>query len=707
MAFGRLSRRRQQDAIIGSSQVLHSPEGSVDTNVKRSRPDEDWQSTAWQYYEAVPQVWFGVNYVANALRRVRLVPARVSHDGSAPQILEPGDEGFTTANDVLNTIRDDDGGHGDIIHDMAVQLSVPGEGVLVSYRELDPTTKERSGEELWEVVSADEVKVDKIVGGDRYSLVDPDQRGGDIVLDYAGRFWRRSPKRRNRADSAMKAVLDDCETLIVLNHYIRSAARAKHNAGIMAVPSELTVHLPESMQMQMQSEVAKGTDPLIEAITRYVTTSIANESDPANVAPAILRGKADLLEKLRVIDLSRPFDTVALRLRQDAIRQIAAGLDMPAEVMLGIGSLNHWSAWQVTDDAYKAHLEPLTQLIVGAITDLVYRPALLPDDIICWYDPSALISHPHRVSSIFAAFDRGVIGRVAVRRYLGYAESDAPLPEEIEARSESTPDETPSDDPPPADETEQLPPEEDEIAASSLAMLASAELQQLGIDLQGIDQRLIRTLEDEIQALVERHEDGEMTSVELQHEIERLFEENAEVAAGAALSTIRQYAEDDIDAGLLQQDQTSNIAIAAAILGAAAIGAASRSAAPMDEGELPAMQTRVPTQTIREAVVSAGGGPMSGAPSTVGGIATGADVESELVRIGIRVSQWQWVYGDSARVTPFQSHLDLDGIVFSEWDDERLAVRSSDAWIGASHYYPGDHLYCQCDFVPVLSTDQE
>ena len=127
----------------------------------------------------------------------------------------------------------------------------------------------------------------------------------------------------------------------------------------------------------------------------------------------------------------------------------------------------------------------------------------------------------------------------------------------------------------------------------------------------------------------------------------------------------------------------------------------------------------VPSGVVREAVARAGGGGGATVESLIapnapglaavvesgptGGVATGQTVMSLWARHGMVVGGWEWVYGDSER--SFEAHLDLDGVQFANWTDAVLIVRPEDSWLGITHYRPGDHAGCRCDFV-ALSVDE-
>ncbi|MGL4808213.1 MAG: hypothetical protein ACRC4O_05670, partial [Giesbergeria sp.] len=58
---------------------------------------------------------------------------------------------------------------------------------------------------------------------------------------------------------------------------------------------------------------------------------------------------------------------------------------------------------------------------------------------------------------------------------------------------------------------------------------------------------------------------------------------------------------------------------------------------------------------------------------------------------------YEWEYGLTPMSRQFDPHKRLDGYRFAEWTDARLVPEPRYAWVG-SHYTPGDHEGCQCDY---------
>jgi uncharacterized protein with gpF-like domain len=69
---------------------------------------------------------------------------------------------------------------------------------------------------------------------------------------------------------------------------------------------------------------------------------------------------------------------------------------------------------------------------------------------------------------------------------------------------------------------------------------------------------------------------------------------------------------------------------------------------------------------------------------------------------GIETDQKIWLYGYDEPRRTFNGHLQMDGLVFSKWDDPGLAIAPQDAWLRRTHYAPSDHWGCSCIVAPYI-----
>lgn len=174
---------------------------------------------------------------------------------------------------------------------------------------------------------------------------------------------------------------------------------------------------------------------------------------------------------------------------------------------------------------------------------------------------------------------------------------------------------------------------------------------------------------------------------------------------------IDDYGLDDDEAVGLESRQDDGRAAAVVVLTAAVVAEAVRrlyqptlpaTPDPARLGQLGAQG--VPSNVLRGALQTAGGGQAAAGPPTAspgatpGLVATGPDVRESAKRVGLIEAGFIWSYGDAMRET-FEPHFALDGKEFGGWEDPRLA--NPDAWPPVPFFFPGDHEFCRCSAVPV------
>jgi hypothetical protein len=169
-------------------------------------------------------------------------------------------------------------------------------------------------------------------------------------------------------------------------------------------------------------------------------TAIQNPGTASAVVPIPLVGPADALAAVKHVDFTLKIDEKIIEKRDSAIKRLATKLDMPAEVLLGMGDVNHWSAWQLEEGALKTHIAPVAELICDALTRGYLQPRLEasgedPAQWVVWYDMSELALRPDRSGNAKDAYDRLEISGAALRRELGFDEDDAPEDDELKAQA--------------------------------------------------------------------------------------------------------------------------------------------------------------------------------------------------------------------------------------------------------------------------------
>lgn len=441
---------RPAQALTAAARRLDLTDRNALRKVTGGRP-LPWQRKAWDWYDELGEIRFAAGWIGDALSRLRIVPAWRDDPSQPPTILT--DDTLADLNGAVTPealaacqaaiARLEQGpGHAEMLRLSGIDATIPGEWYIVG--RVDDTRGE-----VWEVHAVDAITVNDTDRDIRLCEYPDQPVDARPVLDPRTtvliHIMRRHPRWVGMPDSPMRGALEYCEDLRILRDSIRGTAMSRMNAGIFGVPKEATFSTGETHEDDegTGSDPDSGVtgDPLTDALIAHMSTPIADPRSASAVVPFLLRLYGEDLDKVQQWDFARDIDRLAIDLREEARRSIAGVMDLPAEIMLGMGDTNHWTAWQITEDAFRIHIEPLGQMILSGITEGYYRQVLdasgfedISGNMLLWYDPTDLVSKPDEASQVEAAYDRIEVSGAYYRRVLGIPEDAAPDDDELERR---------------------------------------------------------------------------------------------------------------------------------------------------------------------------------------------------------------------------------------------------------------------------------
>jgi hypothetical protein len=418
---------------------------------RRASSATQWQQEAWEYYDAVGEVKYAFSLVGSVISRIRLYAAVVVNPSESPVALSTTDTVDTqlsqAAERALARLDSAYGGQAGLLRDAALNLLVAGECYLVQM----PERQGNGIPESWDIRSIDEVKMD---AQGRLILVTRRDAGGVAPTlipknAFVGRIWRSHPRYTDEPDSSMKGVLDLCSELLLLNRTFRSTARSRLNAGALYLPDGLSLAAgPEGdYEYDENGDITNPTneeeeDQFEDQLVDAMTTPISDESSASAVVPLIIRGPAELGDKIKQFKFERSFDPALAERADRVLDRIMQGIDVPKDVVTGLANVKYSNAVQIDESLYKAHIEPLMLLIADALTVVYLRPYLLSlgydsvdvSRLVIWYDPSSIATRNDRAMDADLGFDKMAVSFDTWRRSHGFSESDAPSPTELAMR---------------------------------------------------------------------------------------------------------------------------------------------------------------------------------------------------------------------------------------------------------------------------------
>ena len=402
-----------------------------DNTEKYRRLNQPWQLETFAHYRTLGECWYPAQFYAHALPNVRLYAGIRDAQGEVKEL--PEDD---WASDQVNRIQDPGGGTSQWKSQYGKLNFLAGDGYLLGSMEND--------EEGWEFVSASELRVQPgskttppkyarikapgLTPEDLDSISDDDfDPVGQKVVAY--RIWNRDPEYSMLADSPVRAVLPLYRQLSLLEAAVTARAKSRiANSGILIVADELTFGSVEGKNDDDPNE-----DAFAKNLHKAIVTPIKQPDSAGAVAPVVLRAPADMIREKSVMELIKIHDPLETypeqQIREEIRERIAVGLDMPPEILKGLATANHWSAWQIDDQAYNVHIKPVLIRLCDDLTTSFLRPLAKQEskmadyeggELVVWFDPADLINHPDRATDAKDAFGLGLLKGDALLEVLGF-----------------------------------------------------------------------------------------------------------------------------------------------------------------------------------------------------------------------------------------------------------------------------------------------
>lgn len=395
--------------------------GNVPAAWKARAGEDTWQKDAWYYYDAIGELRFATNWIANAVSLADMYVAEIDPDTGL--ITGPTDN--NVAKTILSSVFGGAAKRSQAQATMALNWQVGGEVfILIRSRRALP--------DEWLVLSSTEVSE----RGGTFTYCDP-VTGGRVELnpstDLLIRLWSPHPRYQSHADSPVRAALPILREIERTTMNIASRLDSRlAGAGVWVIPKEL--------DFPGGDDLPEGPTGIMEALRRAAEASLRNPGEASAQVPIILDVPAEYAQSFNYQTFATELTAEVLELRPAAIKRLGTTLDMPAEIIEGMGGANHWSAWQIEEGGYKIHIAPVLDRFADALTVEYLQPALLaagvqnPGQYVIAFDTTAIRTRPNRQAELLELHDRILVSDESVRTEAGIPDDDIPTDEERDRR---------------------------------------------------------------------------------------------------------------------------------------------------------------------------------------------------------------------------------------------------------------------------------
>lgn len=175
------------------------------------------------------------------------------------------------------------------------------------------------------------------------------------------------------------------------------------------------------------SDKLTGSTPESTFWGEWNATLSAKQTDPDDMSPVRLQAPSDEVAKGAIEWILPPFgyDDVLDRKISAAIDRLGYGMPVPPEILKGMQAQSRATAFQVEENAYRAHIEPPAKLLAQVAQDALNK--LLPDvKVRVVPNPTQMLARKQSVEDVKWARENGLVNPTYTREVLGIPEDAAP-----------------------------------------------------------------------------------------------------------------------------------------------------------------------------------------------------------------------------------------------------------------------------------------
>lgn len=391
----------------------------------RKGTSDSWQTEAYTAYSECGEFRFGVDWVGSMLSKALLKATKEEPDGTVGVATDQ------SVLEIMSALGGNADGRAEILRLAGVHMTIGGELYIASYPDPD---KYGDGGDVWEIAAGINAKrsnegiwtLNKKVL-DRTNGINPE----DVLVI---RVWKPDPIDPEQATSPARAILRTLRELAGLSDHVSAQIDSRlAGAGIFLLPDNINLPAPEGAE-GAETHTANTAEQLATLIATAMQQSLTNRASASALVPIIITAPAEAISAAQHLTFWTELDAHAIELRNEAIRRLALGMDMPPEVLTGSADSNHWSAWQADEAAIKSHTEPLLKIITTGLARGYLRPLLsdeggIADEDLRLYsitaDTSEMRLRPNRSKEAVEMYDRGELSGEAMLREVGFEPTDA------------------------------------------------------------------------------------------------------------------------------------------------------------------------------------------------------------------------------------------------------------------------------------------
>lgn len=412
---------------LAASAAVYSSGGPRNPKTDRRQIAKGWQVEAYRHLKICGEARYSAVLFSNLAARAEIGVSEGNVLGNRVKWVNDGPEVEVFA-EIAPTVRE----RKRLVRAFMIHWIVAGECYLIARDRVDtdPGYETDPRAPYWEIVGvtdlrkgANEIWETRHDNGNWIAL-----RAADPIV----RMWNPDPEDRREAWSPFLAMAPTLREIEYFTQHIFAQVRSRlMSAGVWFLPNNLTFPSPPPDAVEGGAEAIAAMNEAEQFMTALAAASMRFLDPDEPAFPTVVMADPDALDAVgqdKLIKFWSEIDEASMKLRSDAVRRFALGMDLPPEQVLGssglavtgaggsAGSVNHWGVWANEETTISNHVEPALDEFVDVLTVGVLRIAVDNTRKIIAYDTASLRSRQDRSKESMELYDRGWLkGEVMVR----------------------------------------------------------------------------------------------------------------------------------------------------------------------------------------------------------------------------------------------------------------------------------------------------
>ncbi|MFR9773064.1 hypothetical protein [Nocardia sp. SC052] len=413
------------DGLTAASAPVPPEKWGRITRPQQQGRDGKWSDECWDFLDVVGELSFALLWKTALISRFRLVASDIDPETGKPT----GTTDNQAAIELVARIAGGATGQSQMLARLTPLLTIPGQGWLAIIYPDDV--------EEWHILSQEEVHTsgqDVVItrlDGTKYTM--------NPKTDTLSRIWRPDPRRSSLPWSPVKAARPILRQIVRATQTIEAASKSRlAGNGVLILPSEVSMPTQPAPRAAPDPDAPNLPPPpppaakfvsasdIRKAIQEAMSKAIEDPSSAEALVPIVLMVAGQFVKDVQHLKFDTEIGERALEALEAAVRRLAMTLDMPAEVLLGQGTLNHWSLAGIEEQAVRWHASPEMEVICDALTRELLHPMLgaKAGNTVIWYDTSDVDAEPDQINKVRNGYTDGVVNADAYMRQLGMSPED-------------------------------------------------------------------------------------------------------------------------------------------------------------------------------------------------------------------------------------------------------------------------------------------